>query len=70
MSEEKYCIYCGESEKEIREENRQLGYRVPCDARGTKKGFHSFGIRCSVCKRNWRKCNCKNSKDAISMAGR
>lgn len=45
MKEETYCIYCKDTQKEIRKQNKKEGYRVPCSCRPTKEGFHSFGIR-------------------------
>lgn len=45
MKEVKYCIYCKQTEKEIRKQNRREGFRIPCWARETKEGFHSYGIK-------------------------
>jgi hypothetical protein len=56
---ERYCIYCKYGEIEIRKENKQFGYRLPCKSRDTKEGFHRFGIRCKKCKQSWRRCTCK-----------
>lgn len=41
----KVCKYCGMSESEIRRENRQYGFRIPCCVRDTEKGFHKFRLR-------------------------
>ena len=55
---ETYCLYCHKSESEIRKKRREHGYRIKCEDRGTPEGFHSFRVRCVVCKKHWKKCIC------------